>query len=357
MEKVGNIEVYMGPRELNQPDDLETTIIDFINKAKNSLFIAIQELDSKAIAKAIIEARARGVCVSFITEADYLTVKKAVVNPWQLTGENEENREIHNALMRAKISVKTDYNPKIFHQKFVVRDPDGPGTAVLTGSTNFTRTGTHNNLNHIVIIRGRRIAKIYLEEFNEMATGTFGRLRSRFEMPPKTYSISGIRVKTLFAPDHSPEMEIMKQMLKAKRRIDFAIFTFSKSSGIDDTMVSLQKSGIEIRGIFDNGQGNQRWAVARILASNKIKVYLARKDPRLNKLHHKLMVIDKQIVIAGSFNYTEPADTLNDENIIIIGDLDEKRKTSINRQKRIGEYVYGWIDKMIKDVGVLIPKS
>lgn len=356
MEKVGNIEVYMGPCELNQPDDLEGTIINFIKKAKNSLFIAIQELDSKAIAEAIIEARSRGISVSFVTEADYLTVKKAAVNPWRLAGENEENREIHNALMRAKITVKTDYNPKIFHQKFVVRDPDGSGAAVLTGSTNFTKTGTHSNLNHIVIIRGRKISKIYLEEFNEMITGTFGRLRSRFEMPPRTYSISGVRVKTLFAPDHSPEMEIMKQMLKAKKRIDFAIFTFSKSSGIDDTMVSLQKSGIEIRGIFDSGQGNQKWAAARILASNKIKVYLAKKGPRLNKLHHKLMVIDKQIVIAGSFNYTEPANTLNDENIIIIGDLDEKRKASISRQKRIGGYVYSWIDKMIKDVGVSISK-
>ena len=93
------------------------------------------------------------------------------------------------------------------------------------------------------------------------------------------------------------------------------------------------------------------------MASNKIKVYLAKKDPRLNKLHHKLMVIDKQLVIAGSFNYTAPANTLNDENIIIIGDLDEKRKTNIGRQKRIGGYVYSWINKMVRDIGVLIPKS
>jgi hypothetical protein len=31
-------------------------------------------------------------------------------------------------------------------------------------------------------------------------------------------------------------MEIMKQMLKAKDRIDFAMFTFAQSSGIDDTI-------------------------------------------------------------------------------------------------------------------------
>ena len=49
--------------------------------------------------------------------------------------------------------------------------------------------------------------------------------------------VSSVSVRVLFAPDHNPEMEIMKQMLKARERIDFAIFTFPKSSGIDDTMI------------------------------------------------------------------------------------------------------------------------
>jgi hypothetical protein len=37
-------------------------------------------------------------------------------------------------------------------------------------------------------------------------------------------------------------MEIMKQMLKAKTSIDFAMFTFAQSSGIDDTMFRLVPS-------------------------------------------------------------------------------------------------------------------
>jgi phosphatidylserine/phosphatidylglycerophosphate/cardiolipin synthase-like enzyme len=34
-------------------------------------------------------------------------------------------------------------------------------------------------------------------------------------------------------------------------------------------------------------------------------------------------VIDERLVIAGSFNYTGPADTLNDENILVFGNLEE----------------------------------
>jgi phosphatidylserine/phosphatidylglycerophosphate/cardiolipin synthase-like enzyme len=40
---------------------------------------------------------------------------------------------------------------------------------------------------------------------------------------------------------------------------------------------------------------------------------------KLRKLHHKLMVIDDRIVIAGSFNYTQPANDYNDENLFVVG--------------------------------------
>ena len=43
----------------------------------------------------------------------------------------------------------------------------------------------------------------------------------------------------------------------------------------------------------------------------------------VRKVHHKLMVIDERLSSPGSFNYTEPATTLNDENIVVIGDLEE----------------------------------
>jgi phosphatidylserine/phosphatidylglycerophosphate/cardiolipin synthase-like enzyme len=41
----------------------------------------------------------------------------------------------------------------------------------------------------------------------------------------------------------------------------------------------------------------------------------------LRKLHDKLMVIDESIVVAGSFNYTQPANDYNDENLFVIGSV------------------------------------
>jgi phosphatidylserine/phosphatidylglycerophosphate/cardiolipin synthase-like enzyme len=352
-----NIKIYFGPLELNQPDDLEKVIIDFIDGAKEELNIAVQELDNENIARAIIRARQRKVFVRLVLEYGYLTVTEALPDPWAIptgTEGTEVNRRIYNAMLRAQVDVRTDINPSIFHQKFVIRDPDKPDAAVLTGSANFTDTDCHKNLNHVVVLKSKRASDIYGYEFKELIEGNFGLYRSRSYPAPKDFDISGVRIRILFAPDHSPEMEIMKQMLKAIGQIDFAIFTFAQSSGIDDTMLVLQRSGINIRGLFDKGQGNQQWASTRILKSGNVKVFLAEKNPKLRKLHHKLMVIDKKTIIAGSFNYTEPANTLNDENIIIIGDSEEANGDSLIAQKKLGEGVYNMIDKMIGDFGVQV---
>ncbi len=47
------------------------------------------------------------------------------------------------------------------------------------------------------------------------------------------------------------------------------------------------------------------------------------------------MAIDDSLTIFGSFNYTGPANKLNDENIIIIGDLEETDNAAKAVQKRI----------------------
>ena len=352
---IGNITLYMGPKTLGAPDDLEAAIVGFIDDAKHTLDVAVQELESKPIAEALVRAKQRKVRVRMVLEGDYLIAEKPVADPFSDTAEKHEpNRELISVLWRAGIDVRTDYNPKIFHQKFIVRDLEKGKTALLTGSTNFTPTGTHKNLNHIAVFGGKSMAGEYGTEFGEIWSGTFGAKRRRHEDSPREPRLAGVKMKVVFAPDHMPEMEIMKQMLKAKMRIDFAIFTFAQSSGIDDAMTALAKGGLPVRGIADSGQGNRDWAASRPLSKAGVEFYLAKNKAgtKLGKLHHKLMVIDKQVVVIGSFNYTEPANLLNDENIVVIGDLGETRAESIKRQKKIGAYALKEIDRMIDVHGV-----
>ena len=141
--KQGSIEFYCGPSDLGAPDDLETEIIKFIDDSRATLDIAIQELESYNIARAIVRAKQRKVRVRVVLEQDYLRSYPASPQPFTVNPSSSlhENREIMAALLRASIDVRADYNPKIFHQKFIVRDIEKSTRALLSGSTNFTPTG------------------------------------------------------------------------------------------------------------------------------------------------------------------------------------------------------------------------
>jgi phosphatidylserine/phosphatidylglycerophosphate/cardiolipin synthase-like enzyme len=366
--QLDGIELYAGPPVLGGPDDLDVVIREFIGAAKQSVLVAVQELDSRPLAQAILAAAARPavpptatgrrVRVQVILESSYLGEDKPAVDPFAPGGDNEGNRELYAALLRAGVDVISDLNPEIFHQKFVVRDAGTDSAAVLTGSANFTRTDTGtnppgnpgqpgNNLNHVVVLHGKKIADQYLDEFRRLRSGTFGDLHERVEPQPRELRIGTIRVKPLFAPRHGPEMEIMKQMLKARQRIDFAMFTFARSSGIDDTMIRLVGPGLPIRGVLDHGQGAQKWAATDPLKAAGVRLFENKPGTGVRKVHHKLMTIDDRLIIAGSFNYTAPATTLNDENIVVIGDLEESDPAAEADQRKLATFARTEIDRII----------
>jgi phosphatidylserine/phosphatidylglycerophosphate/cardiolipin synthase-like enzyme len=369
----GKIQAYVGPSELGAADDLETVIVEFINGANKTLDIAVQELDSEPIAQAILDARWRGVDVQMFVEQDYLRTarpKKALTATpvgneteaeaqaraqWEDDGDELDlNRRILAALLRSDIEIRGDYNPAIFHQKFVLRDYRGkamPTSGLLTGSANFTGTDTHKNLNHIVIFNDHRVCRDYLTEVQHLGGGDFGR-GSHGEVP-KVYDLNGVPVKVLFAPDHTPELELIKQMLRCEKRLDFAIFTFSGSSGVDDAMVMLARAKRKLRGVLDAGQGRQWWAATEVLHGEKIEVFLPKKSAGVRKVHHKLMVIDDHTVVAGSMNYTQPANEFNDENIFVIGSpFDKVGENEVDHDEcaAITGFLRDEVDRIITDL-------
>ena len=346
----GKIEAYVGPPELGAADDLEAVIVDFIGGARKRLDIAVQELDSEVIARAILAASWRGIRVTLFLEQDYLrsvlkrgsdgvplppkpkpgeTPAEALERVQWLADETDlaENRRILGALLRSDVEVRGDFNPKIFHQKFILRDYfDGkattPGNPAL-----LSRLGQLHRHRHprepeprVRLPLGVRLPPVRARVPAAPARHVRAR-RCTATCPPPTTS-AGVPVKVLFAPDHTPELELMKQMLKGQTETLFAIFTFAGSSGIDDTMLALARGGMKIRGVLDPGQAAHDWAAPKTMIHPNIDLFVPQRTgvfTNLRKLHHKLMVIDERIVVAGSFNYTQPANDYNDENLFVLG--------------------------------------
>ena len=63
------------------------------------------------------------------------------------------------------------------------------------------------------------------------------------------------------------------------------------------------------------------------------------------------MVIDERVVIAGSFNYTGPANRVNDENIIMMGNLKTDAQAAENGQKKLAKYALDEIERIIDSYG------
>ena len=347
---VGPITLYMGPDTVGGPDSLEAPIVDFIGAAQSELLVCVQELDHRPIADALIAASRRGVRVRAIMEQDYLREKNAP-DPDSL-GAQEVNRELLMRILRAGVDAKADYNPAIFHQKFMIRDR----ASVLTGSTNFTTTGVTKNLNHICVIHDVEVAREYGREFKQLRQGTFG-ARSLLmpRKPLEGHVVGGIRIKPLFAPDHMPEMEFIKQMIKAADRIDFAVFTFAQSSGIDDALVNARQKGLAVNGVLDRRQANQKWASKDTLTEGGVTLHQNRTGTGVRKIHHKLMVMDDGLTIVGSYNYTGPANLVNDENIIVLGDLDLPDGADRDAQLALGTYARTEIERIIQHQSEPIP--
>lgn len=337
----GKIECYCGPSDLGAPDDVEAAIIAFVSETTKTLDIAVQELDSFAIAEAVIAKKREGKSVRVLLNRSYLQDETdaehrpdaGLTTVPGLAGDDSErkvNRDVFAALCRCGVEVRIDLNPddKIFHHKFSLRDVrltddgeprrgDRPG--LLTGSANFTDTDCHKNLNHLFVLQDADLHEDFGQEFREAWAGEFG--RGRLGMPPRTHDLAGVPVKVLFAPDHGPESEVVKQMLKCPKggRIDFAMFTFMGSSAIDDAMIVLAGADRTVRGILDRGQAASKYAASRWLHEAGVEVLVPRSGSGVRKLHHKLAVINGSTVIGGSFNYSEPATLYNDEAMLVLG--------------------------------------
>ena len=199
------------------------------------------------------------------------------------------------------------------HNKFLIID----GAEVWTGSMNLTVNGAYRHLNNLIRIRSSRLVENYQEEFEEMfQEGYFGEV-SLENTPHPQYTLDGVLIETYFSPDDSPGVRIVDLILEAEQSVVFMVYAFT-SDGIADALLYQAAQGVEVRGVVDAYQ--ERVGIGgeyQRFRDAGLDVYL---DVHPEKLHHKVLIIDQQIVITGSYNLTRSAERNNDENVLIIHD-------------------------------------
>jgi phosphatidylserine/phosphatidylglycerophosphate/cardiolipin synthase-like enzyme len=92
------------------------------------------------------------------------------------------------------------------------------------------------------------------------------------------------------------------------------IFT---SDWIADAMLERAEDGVVVQGVIESRNAEREYSEYDHLRRGVHDV-LVDGNPYI--MHHKVIIIDDETVILGSFNFTVSADESNDENLLIIHD-------------------------------------
>lgn len=116
-----------------------------------------------------------------------------------------------------------------------------------------------------------------------------------------------------FTPNNDCTTLIVSEIVKAKKSINIQAFVFT-SIPIKLALASAKVHGIDVKMILDKTQENNS---AFYFMTHGVPVWIDYK-PRI--AHNKVIIIDNDTVITGSFNFTTSAQIRNAENVLVIHD-------------------------------------
>jgi phosphatidylserine/phosphatidylglycerophosphate/cardiolipin synthase-like enzyme len=82
-------------------------------------------------------------------------------------------------------------------------------------------------------------------------------------------------------------------------------------------VLDAHKRGVQVQVILDKSQRTEKDSSADFLANQGVPTMI---DANHAIAHHKVIVIDGEVVITGSFNFSEAAQEKNAEKVLIIRD-------------------------------------
>jgi phosphatidylserine/phosphatidylglycerophosphate/cardiolipin synthase-like enzyme len=270
-------------------------LVAAIDEARLSVDVAIYSLSLDSVTYALIRARDRGVQVRVVIESD------------------NRDRSDPQKLIDAGLPVLGDRREGLMHDKFVVID----NAEVWMGSMNFTDSGAYEDNNNLIRIRSVKMAENYTTEFNEMFVDDMFGTDDVPDTPNPRVTIDGIPIDVYFSPDDNVANNLLDLIHNAEESIYFLAYSFT-SDPLAEAIRARAEEGVIVQGLMDSEQINSN--IGTEFDPFRQAGLDVRRDGIPGLLHHKVIIIDEQIVITGSYNFTNSAETRNDENLIVIYD-------------------------------------
>jgi phosphatidylserine/phosphatidylglycerophosphate/cardiolipin synthase-like enzyme len=321
---IGDIQAFFTTPSLVYPDmpasrsvpPLLKTVLADIDAARKSIDLATFDYDISEVTDSLIRAKQRGLTVRAIVDSENLQTPEVS----QQTGRLEH----------AGIPVHFDNREPFMHNKFIAID----GAIAWTGSWNLTTNDTFRNNNNITRFNNTLIAANYAREFEQMFGNRFGTSKTSATPYPRV-QIGTASVEVYFSPEDGIAKYVVQRLKQAKTSIRFMAFSYTADDNAS-AMIAQAQAGVVVQGVFEKQNASGSGAKYAKLKSGGVSVL---HDGNCYILHNKVIIIDEQTVITGSYNFTGSAEKSNDENLVIIDDpsiarayLDEFNQTYAQAQ-------------------------
>jgi phosphatidylserine/phosphatidylglycerophosphate/cardiolipin synthase-like enzyme len=281
------------PLSIQGSGGVDGPLVQAIDAARLSIDVAAYSLSLNSVRSALINAHQRGVTVRMVMESTNM--------------DNSDPQRI----IEAGIPVVGDNRDGLMHDKFVIIDR----SEVWMGSMNFTDSGAYDDNNNMFRVRSTKMAENYIKEFEEMFVDDMFGDTVLAETPNPTLTIDGTRVDTFFSPDDGVANQLAALLSNAQESIHFLAFSFT-SNDLGGIVRAKAEEGLDVHGVMDEEQINSNQGTEfDPFRQADLDVLI---DGIPGQMHHKLFIIDGEIVVLGSYNFSQSAETRNDENILVV---------------------------------------
>ncbi len=291
----------------------DDTIAAYISRAEHTIDIAIYNFGDVGIANAVNAAYDAGVQVRIVGQG------------------TNTNAAIDNLNAGIPVLMREDDFGSGNHNKFLIVDADYADKAiVLSGSTNWIDQDQFSDYNNIIIFQDQSIARGYRLEFEEM-WGSNGAQpdedNSKFGSEktvntPRKYLVGNSPVEVYFSPTDNANQAIIDAIETTDEELNYAVFAATREDIADAIIDEDDLFLTTVRGVLE--QTSDPSSIFPYLVDANMDVYSHEGITGL--VHHKYLMVDPQnensdpTVLTGSHNWSNSANSINDENTVVVHD-------------------------------------
>jgi len=127
------------------------------------------------------------------------------------------------------------------------------------------------------------------------------------------YAAYPAQVDVYFSPNGGCQDAVAAQLRAARTSIDVAVYSFT-ANRLASILDSAATRGVRVRVVTDRQQAGSDYSVA----ARPGRKFPLRIGAGGGYMHNKLAIIDDSVCITGSYNWSEVAETRNDENLLVL---------------------------------------